>query len=103
MQPVTDADGQSTAVCAGWPTIPSHTLLGHGTCLAPLQGELVRCFVILGLAGDVGRGLFAATSLPRGAWVAPYSGLLKTAQEAQADKGAPCCCPALLALVPPCM
>lgn len=50
-------------------------------------GELCGSLTFTAAAGRMGRGLFAAARLPKGSWVAPYSGRRVTPEQAMADSG----------------
>ncbi len=94
---------QLSAVCAGWPAFPLTPGLGMAPALHPCRGSWSGALSSQGRLGAWGAACLRRPRCPGGAWVAPYSGLLKTAQEAQADEGAPRCRTALLALLRPCM
>ena len=51
------------------------------------EDQLVTSLTYTAAAGSMGRGLYAAAKLPRGAWVVPYSGRRLTPEEAMAFEG----------------
>lgn len=51
------------------------------------DGQLVTSLTYTAAAGSMGRGLYAAAKLPRGAWVVPYSGRRLTLEETMAFEG----------------